>query len=333
MSFTKMLRPLTVGILAAGIASFAPTAAFADNWTCYTYMPAPTHPVTEGIFALGAQVSEITDGRVEAECHVGGSLPIDANSITPAIQDGVIDLALNGFISGVIPVAGLMNLPGLLNNREQMATAYKIVGPLIEAEFDKRDIVPLAYYFWPEQVFWAKGDLNSLEDLKGKSVRVQNAEQAAFATAVGAVPVTLAAAEVPPALQRGTLDVVITAAAGGGRLWREQFDHALLTATNLSIDWIQVSKTRFNKLSADEQTALRAAAQATADSIGGGMKNDTSILLKEFAEIDKMVITQSSDADREIMANAMEPIWDKWAAERGQEVVDVLAKVRAAVGK
>jgi TRAP-type transport system periplasmic protein len=330
-----MSKKILFGTAAAAVLAMAAmaTTAKAEDWTCYTYMPAPTHPVVVGVSKFAEDIEKATNDRVNVECHVGGSLPIDANSITGALQDGVIDVAANGWIFGVIPIASMFQLPGLMTSREKMDKAYEIIGPTVEEEFAKRGVVALAHYYFPEQVIWANGEVKSIADLKGKTIRVQNAEQAAFATAVGAVPVTLSAADVPPALERGTVQAVITAAAGGGKLWRDQFDHALLATTNLSVDWLQISKEKWDTLSPEEQTAVRAAAEEEAAWINNTMRDQTGELLKEFAETDKMVITEPSEADMKAIIDAAGPIWESWAAQQDQSVQDALAKVRSALAE
>ena len=87
--------------------AFGATTASAQDWKCYTYQSAPTSPVVTGLQMLGDEINKITKGRVTVKCSVGGALPIDANSIAPALSDGVLDFVSTSNISGYVPIAAM----------------------------------------------------------------------------------------------------------------------------------------------------------------------------------------------------------------------------------
>jgi Bacterial extracellular solute-binding protein, family 7 len=65
-------------------------------------------------------------------------------------------------------------------------------------------------FTWPEQNFYCRGDIKSVEDLKGKKIRVQGVSQADLVKGFGASAVTIAFGEVVPALETGVVDCGIT---------------------------------------------------------------------------------------------------------------------------
>jgi len=75
---------------------------------------------------------------------------------------------------------------------------------------EKHGAIILAHFPFPQQVFFCRGDIASVADLKGKKIRVQGASQADFVTAVGGSPVTMAFGDVLPALEKGVVDCGIT---------------------------------------------------------------------------------------------------------------------------
>lgn len=335
MSYTRILRSALAGALAGLAMTIAVQGAAAENWKCYTTYPAPTHPTVVAISKVGEALTAATNGRIKVECRAGGQLPIDANSITSALSDGVLDMAANGFVSGAVPVAGLFALPGLITTPEELEKAYaEVVKPIVEKAFLDQGVQILAMYYWPENIFFSKVPLTSVADLKGKSIRVKNAEEAEFVKAVGGVPVSLPAADTIPALDRGAVQVALTAAVGGGRLWRDQFDYALVAPTSLTIEWSMVSKARWDELSPDEQKALKAAADEQAAWLKKTLQDETSALLTELAEKDKIVITQASAEDiATISGAAIQPVWENWAKSRGPEMVEILAATRKVLNK
>ena len=75
---------------------------------------------------------------------------------------------------------------------------------------ERHNAIILASFSFPEQDFYCKGDIKSVEDLKGKKIRVQGTTQADLAQAFGASAVTIAFGEVVPALEKGVVDCGIT---------------------------------------------------------------------------------------------------------------------------
>jgi TRAP-type C4-dicarboxylate transport system substrate-binding protein len=320
-------------LIGMSLFALAPQRASAEDWKCYHSISAATVPTYVALVRIAEDLEKITKGRVKVKCNVGGSLPIDANSISPAVADGILDLVGTEYISGYVPVAGITVMPGLYADQKEYDKAYKVLEPIVKREFEKRGIVTLGKYYYPDQTIWGTIVITKLSDIKGKVMRVANDEQSEFAKAVGAVPVVLPTADVAPALQRGAVQLALTAAAGAGRIWHDHFHSVMLNAANLSIGWIQISKKRWDRLSPEEQKALQASADKHTAWATQELNDDTEKLLKEWKEKENLVITPKDPAAQAEIAKALEPYWKKWAEERGPEAIKALAAIRAAIGK
>lgn len=333
----SFMRPAVAGLVAAGLIGFGATAASAEDWKCYTYQSAPTSPVVIGLQQLGEEIGKITKGRVNVKCSVGGSLPIDANSIAPAVSDGVLDFVSTSNISGYVPLAAMNILPGLYQTIDEFDNkGWPVFKPYVDKEFDKRGMKVLGVYHYPDQVIWGgKGQapIKSLSELKGKTLRTGNPEQGELAKAIGAVPVTLPTPEVGPALQRGAVQYVITAAAAGGRLWRDFFQSGYLQPVFVATSYIVINKKRWDSLSPAEQAELQKAVDRISKEVMTGRQlADDGVALKEFAEKDKWVINKPTPETAAEIVKIMEPVWKKWAEERGPEAVKAMTDVRKALG-
>jgi TRAP-type C4-dicarboxylate transport system substrate-binding protein len=322
-------------VSAFGIAGIS-TPAAAEDWKCYTYQAAPASPVNIGLQKMADAINAITKGRVTVKCSVGGALPIDANSIAPAVSDGILDFVSIANISGYVPLAAIGLLPGLYSsNAEFDAKGWPVLKPIVDAEFDKRGIKLLGIYHYPPQVvFGAKGapPLKALADLNGKTLRIGNPEQGDLAKALGAIPVTLPTPDVSPALQRGAVQYVVTAAASGGRLWRDFFASGIMDPIFVATSYVAVSKRRWNALSKEEQEAIQKSVDETSAWITKSQEDDDTVALKEFIEKDKWtIVPKSAEVQREI-AKVMEPVWKKWAEDRGPAAVKTLSDLRSALG-
>lgn len=335
MSVRTIVHSVSFALVIAGTMGFAGTAT-AENWKCYTYQSAPASPVNIGLQKMADKLKELTDGRVNVKCSVGGSLPIDSNSIAPAMSDGVLDFGTVSNISGYVPLASMGILPGLFtSNSEYDEKGWPIIREVVQKEFDKRGIKVLATYHYPPQVVWGSKSatpLQSLDELKGKTLRVGNPEVGELAKALGAIPVTLPTPDVSPALQRGTVEYVITAAAAGGRLWRDFFGSGIMDQIFVATSYILVNKDRWDSLSAEDQAEFEKFAIATGKWITKTQEDDNEIAVKEFQKNDGWVIVPKSDTAQDRIVSEMKPIWKSWAKERGPDAVELLGKLTTALG-
>lgn len=341
MPQAKMTRTIGAFVasvaLAAGATLASSSGALAQDWKCYTYQAAPASPVNIGLQRMADNIAAVTKDRVKVKCSVGGALPIDANSIGPALSDGVLDFVSIGNISGYVPVAAISNLPGLFSsNAEFDQKGWPVIKPVVDAEFEKRGMKVLGVYHYPPQVVWGAKSappLKSLADLRGKTLRIGNPEQGDLAKSLGAVPVTLPTPEVSPALQRGSVQYVITAAAAGGRLWRDFFASGILDQIFVATSYVAINKKRWDALSPAEQAAIQKNVDETSAWITKTQEDDDSVAIKEFVEKDKWTIVPKSEAVQAEIVKVMEPNWTRWAESRGPDAVKTLAAVRAAVGR
>lgn len=337
MLHTSFVRPVVAGLVAVGLIGLGATAASAEDWKCYTYQSGPMIPVVKGLEQIGAELTKATKGRVNVKCSLGGTLPIDANSIAPALSDGVLDFVTASNVSGYVPIAAMNILPGFYSSIEELRTkGWPIFKPYIDKEFEKRGIKVLGIYHYPDQVIWGgKGaaPLKSLADLKGKTLRTGNPEQALFAKAIGAVPVTLPTPDVAPALQRGAVSYVVTAAAAGGVLWKDFLNSALLQPLYVATSYILVNKKRWDSLSPDEQKAFQAAVDKVSwETMTKEQLDKDAASVADFKKQGWTIVNGSPATQAEII-KVMTPIWKEWAKERGPEAIEAMDKIRSALDK
>ncbi len=101
---------------------------------------------------------------------------------------------------------------------------------------------------------------------------------------------TLPTPDVSPALQRGGVQYVITAAASGGRLWRDFFASGLMDPFFVATSYVVINKSRWDKLSADEQAALQKVVDDVSKNyMTKAQEDDDTVAAKEFAEKDKWI--------------------------------------------
>ena len=201
---------------------------------------------------LSEEIEKATNGELKARLHLSGTLQIAPNNITPAVADGVVQIADDLFNSGNIPVAGIPRLPGLVRSYEEFAKTADVLRPYLEKAFAEKGIVMLADYTYPLQVIWGKKKLTSLDDIKGMKLRVAQPEQGEMVRRFGGTSVTISAPEVPSALDRGVVDGIFTAGVGAV-LWKDLLKFGYLIPVNWNNSYILANAEAFNKLSPDLQ--------------------------------------------------------------------------------
>lgn len=316
--------------LIAALAAFAAARAEAQTaWTAYTYTPAATLGPARGLARIADDMAK--DG-VKISLHLAGALPIGASDIANALSDNVIQLGDDGFFQGNLPVTGILRLPMLITTHEEFETAKAVMKPYFERAYEKKGAVMLGHYFYPLQVIWSRKPINSLADVKGQKLRVTSPEQAEFVKRLGGLPVTIGAAEVPSALDRGVVDGVFTASSGGGKIWRDLVKHNYRLGPNFFDGVIAVNKIAFDKLPAETQANLRKSVDKNAPWITQQLRSEEDEATEMLAKGGIAVVAGRVD-DVASVAKVMAPYWDEWAKAKGAEATEALAKVRAALGR
>ena len=104
-----------------------------------------------------------------------------------------------------------------------------------------------------------KGRFLAPKDFAGKKVRSMGPAENALLSALGANPQTMAFGDVPPALQTGVIDGLLTS-LGGFNATKEQAPYFTVAGLNGIVGdyyWIGASNRWWNKLSKDQQSALK----------------------------------------------------------------------------
>jgi TRAP-type C4-dicarboxylate transport system substrate-binding protein len=198
---SKLAKSLSLAALAIALGA-APSAQAASMWKGYSFISSTTHPDYKHLESLADEIEKIGQGDIRTKVNVGGSLPISGTSITQAVGDGVLTFAHDGYYTGNLPIGGISMLPMLIPDHDAFLRAKEKIEPVLASELAKKGVTLLATYNFPEQTIWGASEITSLNALKGSKMRVGNAPIAEFMLRNGATPITLATADVAPALER-----------------------------------------------------------------------------------------------------------------------------------
>jgi TRAP-type C4-dicarboxylate transport system substrate-binding protein len=175
------------------------------------------------------QVPALSGGKIEVELVSMTELNMQGPEAFRHLKAGLVDIVdmIANYAAGDAPELDGMDLAGVAPDVDLEVKAINAYAPAVRSKLENVvGVVPLAMGPSLAQVFWCKGDVKSLDDLKGKKIRGSSATLADLVKGLGGTPITMSFGEVPSALQRGVIDCVITGTLSGntGKLF-EVADH------------------------------------------------------------------------------------------------------------
>jgi TRAP-type C4-dicarboxylate transport system substrate-binding protein len=206
---------------------------------------------------------------------------------------------------------------------------------------EKHNALILATFPFPEQAFYCRGDIKSIEDLKGKKIRVQGTSQGDFVTAVGGSGVTIAFGEVVPALEKGVVDCGITGTMPAYKAkWTEVTNTLFRLPVGYTIGVWVVNQNVWNKLSKDTQAFLTTQMKAHEDKSWKTIQDETEEGVACTTGIGgtcsvgppgKLKLVKPSESDLKAREKALnDVVLARWAKRCGDACA---AKWNALVGK
>ncbi|HEX6000943.1 MAG TPA: DctP family TRAP transporter solute-binding subunit [Hyphomicrobiaceae bacterium] len=337
----KLLAGLATAAVAGALLPLAAAAqGYKAEYRVSTVLGAPFP------WGLSAQkwadlVKERTQGRINMKIYPGTSLVGgDQTREFTAMRQGVIDMAVGSTInwSPQVKELNLFSMPFLMPD-------YKAIDAITSSEVGKKlfeiiaskDIVPLA---WGENGFRelsnSKHPIRAPEDLKGLKIRVVGSPlfNDTF-TALGANPTQMSWADAQPALSTGAVDgqenpltifsvaKLHTVGQKNLTLWHYVAD-PLIFALNKGV-WASFKP--------EDQKILREAA-IEAGKYGielarKGVTPEDPSVLKDIEKLGVTVISLTPEQHKAFQV-ATKPVYDKWKARVGVDLVTAAEKAVAA---
>lgn len=205
----KLSRRAALGIGAAALA--APTVGRAQNlrWRMVTSWPkGRTGP---GISAqrIVERINALSGGRLQVDLFAAGEI-VPPFAVLDAVSNGTVEMGHTASLywQGRMPAAGFFtSVPFGLGPIEHQAWIELRDGQALWDELYKPHGVRafLAGNTGPSMGGWFRRKLNGVEDLKGMRLRVQGLGAEIYAK-LGAVPMTVSAGDLLPALEKGSID-------------------------------------------------------------------------------------------------------------------------------
>jgi tripartite ATP-independent transporter DctP family solute receptor len=282
-----------------------------------------TYPTVEAVKAMDKSLRAATNDRICIEVFASAQLGEEKDTIEQT-QFGVIDMnrVSLGPFNNIIPETQIPSLPYIFRSTEHMHHVMDgPVGQQILDAFDAHDLVGLAFYDGGSRSFYnSQKPITSMADMAGMKFRVMQSDMFVdMVSALGANATPMPYGEVYSSIQTGVID-------GAENNWPsydtsghyEVAKYYTLDQHLIVPEVLVMSKKSFDKLSPEDQAAVR---QAAKDSVP--VMRELWAAQEKISEdkVEASGVKVIKDIDKTPFIEAMVPVYEKYVTS------DVLKKM------
>ena len=287
---------------------------------------------------------EASKGAITADVTPLDQMGIDDKTLLRLLKLGVMDFAGMDIskMAGDDPRFEACDLAGLTLDPDKARAACNAYRAVIDRQMQKNwNAKLLAFGGNTPQVFWCRQPISGLDDLKGKKIRVFNNTMRDFLSGLGATAVSMAFAEVVPALNNGVVDCGVTGSLSGNTAgWPEVTKSLYSMSVGWSINVLAVNLNTWNRLDPKVQAFMLEQVKAYEAKMWDTLKKATAeadncntgkqpCTLGKLANIQLVAVKPAeAEAHKKLVEGAVLAGWAKrCGAECAKEWNDTVGKV------
>lgn len=297
--------------------------------TGVTYLTPTYEALMWGINGFVERLKEAGGDAINVEFYDSGTL-LGADEQTSALRAGTIDFMVHtsSYISRSLPILGVTGLPSLVEELHVHGDRLAMGTPLydlINEELASANLFMLTSgggIMEPEYVWSGANKIASLDDMRGKKIRVVGYEAATTFEKFGVAPVRIPSSETYLALQRGTVDgAVLNISTVLGRKLQEQLRYVYKLPSTAYAQQIFLLKDRWDSLDEPTKAAFQEAGKWFDENFASQVNGDW-YPNKYWPRIEEagIEIMEPSAEDAERFEQAAQEAWEWWKGEVGEEV-------------
>ncbi len=224
-------------------------------------------------------IPEASKGAITADITPLDQMGIDDKTLLRLLKLGVMDFGAMDIskMAGDDPRFEACDLAGLTLDPDKARAACDAYRGVIDRQMQKNwNVKFLAFGGNTPQVFWCRDVISGLDGFKGKKVRVFNNTMRDFLGGVGATAVSMAFAEVVPALSAGVVDCGVTGSLSGNTAgWNEVTKSIYPMSLGWSINVLAVNLETWKRLDPKVQAFMLEQVKAYEDKMWATIKTTT----------------------------------------------------------
>ena len=325
------MKTVTTAIVAFALSA---SAALADDpvvlnavgtWSSLTNFQKHEEPF------FNTRLREASDGNIVGKIQSQSGLGLKGFEIMRLVKNGVFDFAfgLPGYVAAenaIFEGADLSTLTQDIDTQRKVSDAYY---PTLEKSFaDIYNAKLLMLYPFPSQTLWCNGEVNGIEDLKGKKIRVYSTTLGDFVEGVGGTSVTVSFSEVIPALEKGVVDCAITGTMSAYTAkWNQVATHAYTLRVGWGLAFGAMNMDKWNSLSEGQKTLLQSEIATLTDAMWAETATEDDVAIScitggecAIGEAGSMTLVEPSESDLKARDTiATEVVLARWAERCGAD--------------
>lgn len=255
-SASKALAVLSIGF----IATLGP--AQAADWKMASGYPDSSY-LTQTLRGFLDDVKAETNGAIDVTLHNNQSL-VKLQDIPNAVRRNQVALGqvFSANLGNQNAMFTLDAIPFLAPDSDAALKLWEAQKPYFEEWFAKQNMRILFPQFFPPQGFYTKKPVETQADLAGLDMRIYSNTTQRMAELLGAQPLQVQFGEVPQAFATGLVNAMFTSPQTGidVQAWDFTNNYNMVGAMRTKVI-VVVNEDAFQKLDADQQTALLKAAE------------------------------------------------------------------------
>ena len=185
----------------------------------------------------GETIPEASGGKITGQYTPLDLMGIDDKTMLRLLKLGVMDVGSMDIskMAGDDPVFEGCDLAGLALTPDAARSACDAWREVMDTKMQEDwGAKLLAIGANTPQIFWCRDEISGLDDLRGKKIRVFNNTMRDFLSGLDATAISMAFAEVVPALNNGVVDCAVTGSMSGNTAgWNE----VITTLYPMSLGW------------------------------------------------------------------------------------------------
>jgi C4-dicarboxylate-binding protein DctP len=295
------------------------------------------HHITRSCDLFKKLVEERSNGRIKVEHYPAMQLYGDKDLVDVLPRGGVEIASIGyGFWTGLVPEFGLFDILSVIKDPEH---SYRVQDdPEVRAILgktlgEKANSILIGWTGMEARGPMTIKPVTKLEDWKGMKVRAHSEYGSYWFMALGASPVVISAGEQYQALQRGTVQGVMS--GGTSYIQRKLVEVGKYVIDNQFLGYgafaLVMNKDAFNKLPKDLQEVILQAGKETTDFCRQEAHKDEEASWQQMAKMPNIQVIHLSDEEMKRWSEVTVPYQRKIFEERaGKETSDKLfARVEA----
>ena len=283
-------------------------------------------------------------GRIRVTLASWPERNLNGPEIIRLVRAGQVDIGAAPLptVAGDVPLLDVIDLAGLNPTVQQAKRMTDALLPEVNRELERFGARIIATYPFAAQVFFCRGEVRGLSDLRGKRIRTSGGSPNDMMTALGAQPVSIGFPEVYSALERGVADCAITGTSSGNSArWYEvtQTLYTLPVAWAVSgyfvnVRWLnglepEVRAMIEQTMKEVEEAQWKLALETTDDGIACNAGDRANCTIGRVVEQRPMTVVKQTDADlaalRTALTSTVLPAWVRRCGARCGEIYNRLA--------